>query len=72
MQLKQGRLRPFVRGRDSSVGLATRQGLDHLGIESLWGVRFSAPVQTGPGGQPGLLYSWYRVFPRGKAARAWH
>ena len=36
-------------GRDSSVGIATRYGLDSLGIKSQWGARFSAPVQTGPG-----------------------
>jgi len=30
------------------------------------GARFSAPVQTGPGGPPSLLYNRYRVFPRGK------
>jgi hypothetical protein len=34
--------------RDSSVGIATRYGLDGPGIESRWGARFSAPVQTGP------------------------
>jgi len=34
--------------RDSSVGIATRYGLDGQGIESWWEVRFSAPVQTGP------------------------
>ena len=34
--------------KDSSVGLATHYGLDGLGIESWWGVRFSALVQTGP------------------------
>ena len=28
--------------------------------------RFSAPVQTGPGDHPSLLYSGYRVFPGGK------
>ena len=28
--------------------------------------RFSAPVQTGPGGPPSLLYNGYRVFPGGK------
>ena len=39
-------------GRDSSVDLATRYGLDGPGIESRWGTRFSAPVQTGPGAQP--------------------
>ena len=40
------------KGRDSSVGTATRYGLDVPGIESRWGARFSAPVQTGPGAQP--------------------
>ena len=35
--------------RDSSVGIATRYGLDGPGIESWWGVRFSTPVQTSPG-----------------------
>ena len=39
-------------GRDSSVGIATRYGLDGPGIESRWGARFSAPVQTGPGAHP--------------------
>ena len=39
-------------GRDSSVGIATRYGLDGPGIESRWGARFSAPVQTGPGVHP--------------------
>jgi hypothetical protein len=33
----------------SSVGMAIGYGLDDPGIESLWGARFSAPVQTGPG-----------------------
>jgi hypothetical protein len=32
-----------------SVDIATRYGLDGPGIESRWGVKFSAPVQTGPG-----------------------
>ena len=39
-------------GWDSSVGIATRYGLDGPGTESRWGVRFSAPVQTGPGANP--------------------
>ena len=38
--------------RDSSVGIATRYGLDGPGIESRCGARFSAPVQTGPGAHP--------------------
>jgi hypothetical protein len=36
-------------GRDSSVGIATRYGLDDSEIESRWGARFSAPFRTGPG-----------------------
>jgi hypothetical protein len=36
----------------SSVGIATDYGLDGLGIESRWGARFSAPVQTDPGAHP--------------------
>ena len=39
-------------GRDSVVGIATRYGLDGPGIESRWGARFSATVQTGPEAHP--------------------
>jgi hypothetical protein len=39
-------------GRDSSVGIAARYGLGGPGIESQWGARFSASVQTGPGAHP--------------------
>ena len=39
-------------GRDSAVCIATRYGLDGPGIESRWGARFSAPVQTGPRAYP--------------------
>ena len=39
-------------GRDSSVGIATRYGLDGPGIESRWEAKFSALVQTGPGAHP--------------------
>ena len=46
----------FTGGRVSSVGIATRYGLDGPGIES-------APVQTWPGP--------HRVFPGGKTAGAW-
>ena len=34
--------------RDSSVDTAIDYGLDGPGIESRWGLRFSAPVHTGP------------------------
>jgi hypothetical protein len=41
-----------VEGRDSSVDIPTRYGLNGPVIESRWGARFSAPVQTGPGAVP--------------------
>ena len=34
-------------GRDSSVGIAPRYGLDGPGIESRWEATFSTTVQTG-------------------------
>ena len=53
------------RGRDSSVGIATRYGLDGPGIESRWGRDFphtsrpalgptQPPVQMGTGSFPGV------------------
>jgi len=50
-------------GRDSSVGIATRYGLNVLGIESRWGARFSAPVQTGPGAHPASYTMGTESFP---------
>jgi hypothetical protein len=41
-----------VVGRDRAVVTATRYGLDGPGIESRWGTKFFAPVQTGPGAKP--------------------
>ena len=52
-----------VWGRDSSVGIATRYGLDGPGIESRWGARFSASVQTGPGGHPASYTTGTGSFP---------
>ena len=45
------------RGRGSSVGIATRYGIDDQRIESRWEARFSEPVQTGPGAHP----AFYRM-----------
>jgi hypothetical protein len=39
-------------GPGSSVGIATDYGLDGPWIESRWGARFFAHVQTGPGAHP--------------------
>jgi hypothetical protein len=56
--------------RDSSVGIATRYGLDGPGIESRWGRDFlhlSRP-SLGPTQPP---IQWYRVFPGDTAGGAW-
>ena len=44
-------------------GTATRHGLDGPGIESRWGVRFSAPVQTGSEAQPASYTMHTGSFP---------
>ena len=54
-------------GLHSSVGIATRYGLDGPGIESRLGRDFSRPSRS-----PSFLHNGYRVsFPGGKAAAAW-
>ena len=51
-------------GPCSVVGMATGYGLDGWGIESRWGMRFTAPVQTGHEAHPAsCTYNGYRVFP---------
>ena len=39
-------------GPSSVVGIETGYGLDGTGIESWWGARFFAPVQTSPAANP--------------------
>jgi hypothetical protein len=56
--------------RDSSVGIATRYGLDGPVIESRWGRDIPHPFRPA-WGLPSLLYNGYLVFPQGKAAGAW-
>ena len=57
-------------GRDSSVGIATRYGLDGPGIESRWGRDFPHPSRPSVGPtQPHV--QWVHVVPGGKAAGAW-
>ena len=52
-------------GRDSSVGIAIRYGLDGLGIESRrgGGAKFSAPVQTSPEAHPASCTMGTGSFP---------
>ena len=56
-------LNSLNRDRGSSVGIATRFGMDDPGIESRWGARFSAPFQTGPGAHPHSYTTGTRSFP---------
>jgi hypothetical protein len=57
-------------GRDSSVGIATRYGLEDPGIESRWrGARFSAPIQTDPGVNPAFCKMGTGSFPGASSAR---
>ena len=58
-------------GRESSVGIATRYGLDGPGIESRWGGEIFRTRPDLPWGPPSLLYNGYQVFSGGKAAGAW-
>jgi hypothetical protein len=50
-------------GPGSSVGIATRYGLDSPGIEYRWGAQISAPVQTGPGAHPASYTTDIGSFP---------
>ena len=53
----------------SSVGIATGYGLDGPWIESRWGARFFAPVQTGPGAHPAPCTMGTGSFPGVKSGR---
>ena len=50
--------------RESVISLATRYGLDGPGIESWWGVRFSAPVHTSHGAHPAFYTMGTVSLPR--------
>ena len=58
-----------VSGLGSAVGIATGYGLGGPGIESRWGARFSAPVQTGPGAHPASCTMGTGYFPGVKSGR---
>jgi len=51
------------------VGIATGYGLHGPGIESRWGGRFSAPVQTDPGAHPAFCTMRTGTFPGVKNGR---
>ena len=50
-------------GRASSVGIATRYGLDGPWLESRWWRDFSASVKTGPGAHPASYTMGTGSFP---------
>ena len=60
---------PLLRGPGSVVGIATGYGMDGPGIESRWVVRFSAPLQTGPGAHPASCTMGTGSFPGVKSGR---
>jgi len=53
----------FNGGRDSSVGIATGYGAGRSGDRIPVRVRFSAPVQTGPGAHPASCTMGTEFFP---------
>jgi len=58
-----------MRGQVSVVGITTGYRVDGPGIESQWGARFSAPVQTGPGVHPASCTIGTGSFPGVKSGR---
>ena len=63
----------FNWGRDSSVGITTRYGLDGPWIESLWGGEIFRTRPDQPWGPTQLPIRWVTgLFSGGKAAGAWH
>ena len=52
-----------------SVGIVTGYGQDGPGIQSRWRLRFSAPVQTGPGAHPASYTMVTGSFPGVKNGR---
>ena len=60
---------PYIGGPGSVVGIATAYGLDGPGIESRWGERFSAPVQTGPEAHPASCKMGTGSFPGVRCGR---
>ena len=55
----------------SSVVIATSYGLDGPRIESRWGARYSAPLQTGPRALLASCTMGTGSFPGVKSSRAW-
>jgi hypothetical protein len=65
-----GTLHEDLGGPGSVVVIATGYGLDGPCIESRWGARFFAPVQTGPGAHPASCTMGTGSFPVVKSGGA--
>ena len=64
VQNTQNRKRKYkTSGPGSVIGIATAYGLEGPGIESRWGARFSAPVQTDPDAHPASCKMGTGSFP---------
>ena len=61
----------LIVGRDSSVGVATRYGLDGPGIKSRWGPDFPHPSRPALGAHTASCQWVPGLFPGGKAAEGW-
>ena len=59
------------RGRDNSVGIATRYRLDGPGIDSRWGRDFSHPSRPAPGAHPASYTKGTGFFPGSKVTGSW-
>ena len=58
-------------GRDSSIGIANRYGLDGPGVEFRWGRDFPHPSRPALGPTQSPIQLVPGLFPGGKAAEAW-
>jgi hypothetical protein len=65
------RVSKHTMGRDSSVGIVTRYGLDGLGMESRWGRDFLKPSRPALGPTQPPIQRVPGLYPGGKAAGAW-
>jgi hypothetical protein len=69
---RMNKYRPRYRGQYSSVGIATRYGIDGAGIETrCGGGEIFRTLPDRSWGSPSLLCNGYRAFPGDEASRAW-
>ena len=61
----------LISGRDSSVGIVTRYGLDGARLESRWGRDFPHPSRPALGPTQPPIQLIPSLFLGGKAAGAW-